>query len=1092
MISSKIDGQTRSVYFDPNAASDTFYYDTDNVGITSTQQFRVDWSNFANHVFFGSAAANLNVAYDKIVNGYPYDGTREQVNSFLASLTGFERWLLTQIPSWVGHVSLSSSYIIVEDRIGGAFAGNANELNTGGALLSPTSGSMSLEMRLNPASSASQIVATSSGSASRWTMYVTASSIATSCSVGFAVSTSTAKMQTSCDIPLGDFSHVCCVYDADDTLTKLRIFVNGAKSAESSGSLKSVLDTEGNAVLIGSGTAFTAGALGTVTPTRTLTGCVDEFRLWHCVRNASAIYADMNKPIYAQDDLVLYYKFNEPPPPLISGSVSSSADIVVLDSSGHALHGAIINFTSAVRATSSIDNGVLSGERSQYSPILFPEYPASVALRSTLLTSASLYDDANPNNILRLVPKHILQSARQYDGAQTNGTLHTTYNSAGLPSTGLIGSTQLTVSLLYTMARFFDELKLSIDAFSNVDDALYDEDDTVPDQFIGDMITRRGFSSVPSLFSDATLSQYVIGDDITPAASTPAKTVRNELLRRFLTNMPDIIASKGTLHSVQSLFRSLGVDPNGSVKLKERATTGFGFLRNVQQNSNDVIGFVHASGSLYARSEYLSGSRFETGWPNPAGAMTHKTVFPPHGVSNQINDGLYTSGSWTLGVTACWPSGSLFLTQSLLRLMSTGSAGRCCLVNVVVTRDSDDQNAGKITMYACPSATSGTAVITLSTPTVNLFDGFAWRTEISFTRDDQATQYASSASYTLSVGTADDMSVTQSFVPIAADSAYTNRSATYNASGAFIEFGSLALPVIAGFLNDSSTPAAARVIDENAYIGQLQFWSKSSSVEELITRANAFTSFGSMSPAQNADGAATSVTGSFERLRLDVASRLNASERVSDSSGSVTLLDSSRFLRHVNVVNAVTSSDVGRPIMISQKRISTSYDEAVSSEKVRVANYVTDAQNSLLEAHRDTRFSIELSLIDALSKAMLDMFSSTDPIAAAIGGLDAQMSPDYPGLDALSSAFFDRLRSRLDFKAYFDAHRWLESLIGTLSSQLIPRHATFNGASFVVEPHALERGKIEYRAGDRYLSVLPIQTRRDSIYLQQIVGTVVR
>jgi len=1091
MINSKMQNQTRSIYFDPSAANDTFYYDVDNAGVISTQQFRVDWSNFANHVFFGSATANLNIAYDKIVNAYPYDGTRDQLNAFLASLTGFERWLLGQVPSWVGHISLSSSYIVTEDRAGGVFGGNANSDASGAALLSPLSGSLSVEMRLNPASSASQIVATSSGSADRWTVYITSSASPSSCSVGFAVATAAAKMQASCPIPLGTFSHICCVYDAEDTLTKLSVFVNGAKKAESSGSLKSVLDTAGNAMLIGSGTAFTAGLLGTVTPTRTLTGCVDEFRLWHSVRNPSTIYAEMNKPIYAQDNLILYYKFNEPPPPLISGSASSSADVIVLDSSGHALHGAVINFTSAVRSTSSANDGILLGERSQYSPILFPEYPASVALRSALLASASIYDSVNPNNILRLVPKHILQSAREYDGAQTIGTLHTSYSSAGLPSTGVIGSTQLIVSLLYTMARFFDELKLSIDQFSAIDDAFYSENDTVPDQFIGDMIARRGFNSVPSLFSDATLSQYVVGDDISNSASTPARSVRNELLRRFLTNVPDIIVSKGTIHSIQSLLRSLGVDPNGSIKLKERTSTGFGFLKNTFQTMNDVVGVVHASGAMYAQSAYLSGSRFEVGWPTPAGTFVNKNSFPPHGVSNNANDGLYTSGSWTLGITACWPSGSLFVTQSLARLMTTGSAGRCCIVNITAVKDSSDQKAGKIVLYACPSAISGSEIVTLSTQTVDLFDGSHWRAEVSYAREDQATNNASSASYSLSVGSVDALFVTQSYAQKNQNSVYTTKTSAHNASGAFVEFGSLNIPTISGFLNDSSAPSDGRVTDVNAFVGQIQFWSKSSSVEELSARANAFTSIASINPAQNADGASVSRSGSFERLRLDVASRLNSSERVTDASGSLTLLDSTRFLRHVNIVNAVTSSDIGRPVMIAQKRISTSYDEAVSSDKIRVANYITDAQSDLLDTNRETQFSIELSLIDALSKAMLDMFATTDSIASAMSA-ETQLSPDYPNLAVLTDTFFDRIRSKLDFKSYFDAHRWLESLVGTLSSQLIPHHATFKGASFVIEPHALERSKIEYRAGDRYLSIAPPQLRRDSIYLQQIVGKVSR
>mgnify|MGYP003475102869 FL=1 len=68
---------SRSVYFDPKSIDKTFYFDSDTTAINNTQSFKVDWSKFENHTFFGSAAANINIAFNKIVNGYTYDGTFE-------------------------------------------------------------------------------------------------------------------------------------------------------------------------------------------------------------------------------------------------------------------------------------------------------------------------------------------------------------------------------------------------------------------------------------------------------------------------------------------------------------------------------------------------------------------------------------------------------------------------------------------------------------------------------------------------------------------------------------------------------------------------------------------------------------------------------------------------------------------------------------------------------------------------------------------------------------------------------------------------------------------------------------------------------
>lgn len=1094
MLKNILTDTTRGAYFDPNAPNGTFYYDADSEAISSTQQLRVDWSRFENHTFFSSAAANVNVAFDRIVNGYPYDGTRAQIDAFLAGLTGFERWVLSQIPTWTGQLSLSSSYAIVYDRQGNLFDGNATSVDTGASRLSPLSGSLSVELLLSPQlASPIQIVAQHAGATAGWTAYVGPSALPQSCSFGFSVTTPAASISTECTLELGTFSHVCAVYDASDALARLRTYVDGALASESSGTLRGSLDAQGAPLTIGSGSSFYDGTTSIV-PLRTLTGSIDELRIWHAALSPASITGSMLSPIVAQPGLVAYYRFNEPPPPLVSGSAQSGADALVLDSSGGALHGTIVAFTSSCRVSSSFDNNPLVGERSSTAPILFPEYPPTVIIRSAMLASASAYDAVNPNNILRLVPRHILEEARILDGANDLGPLHTGNADGGIPGSTVLGSTQLTVSLLYTMARFFDELKVSVDTFSAIRDAFYDDTDTVPDAFLGDALASTGIRNIPQLFSDATLAQYVIGDNLAHEALSPARMVRNTLLRRFLSVVPDIVTSKGTLHGVQSMLRALGIDPDASIRLRERGNIGAASLRNVTESGTAVRGLLSLGRGVTLSSLPLSGSRVELGWPEPRGTMVNLNDEPPFGVSDEPADGLWTSGSWAFGASFCWPSGSLLLTQSLMRLTTTGSSGRCASVNLLLTRVANSNDCD-ITLYARPGFLSGSALTTLTLRDIDVLDGRIWRCGVSYTREDAATNSAMSGSYELMVGNADGaLYTTASFCPVtSAMNAYTTINAAYNVSGSSVELGGItSLQTFTGMLNDPSVPSNARLTITDSNVGQLQFWSTAIDVHEFAAHAGSMTSYGSRDPTVRADGAHRTSTGSFGKIRMDVASRLTPAERLADQFGALVLADATPFLRDVNVTSAIPLSDAGTATVANYRRISTAYDEASTSDNVRISSFLTGTQPPRVISPPDTRFSVELSLVDALNRAMLDSLSNTDPIAHAIGTSEAMFAPDYPELERLSDAFYVRLVSKLDFRTYGTTYRWLESVVSTIVQQLVPMRAIYNGASFVVEPHAFERGKVEYRNVERYLSVLSPDAQRDTLLLQQIVGTIGR
>ncbi len=80
---------------------------------------KVDYSNFANFVFFNSALDYFNITGEKILNEYPYDGSRALVQQFIDDLDGYQQYILDVFPRNSGHLrfnpATSSSYVVVED-----------------------------------------------------------------------------------------------------------------------------------------------------------------------------------------------------------------------------------------------------------------------------------------------------------------------------------------------------------------------------------------------------------------------------------------------------------------------------------------------------------------------------------------------------------------------------------------------------------------------------------------------------------------------------------------------------------------------------------------------------------------------------------------------------------------------------------------------------------------------------------------------------------------------------------------------------------------------------------------------------------------
>lgn len=1112
-------------------STSSFLYDPSNAPLKNTQQLNVDWSKFQNHAFFSSAEVKVNTAFDQIINGYPFDGTRIDIETFFEKITGFDKYVFDRFPKFKGYLHFSGTqtgedtdgtlgtYIKTKDLSGFLYP-EVSKNNTGKSILTPDKNtSLTIEMQLFVPGQVNdtQIVCQKiSGSSFGYSFYLLPSVSTSSVNACFSVMSGSTDMTVMTEIGKGRFNHVCVSLNREQGTNFLEFYLGSELQERSKNKIDiGTLPIEKSDFLIGSGTSISLSS-GVVLPTQTLSGAIDEFRVFHSLRTASQQELFAKKAIYASDELKLYYRFNEPPPPLGLND-TDSINSIVLDSSGNSLHSLVSNFTGTLRIESSSDanNNPMPYEKDEVSTVLFPSHPDIVALNVELLTSASEYDAENPNLITKLIPQHYLLEGAQQDGfSDIEGEIGNSYSGEGIPGQGVIGSTQIMLSFLYIYARFFDEIKLFVESFGNLRFIDYETTDTIPNNFLGDLVKQFGIN-LPPLFNDSTIDQYVNAENVGQEVATsafPLKYVQEQLLRRALISMPNILRSKGTQHSIKSFLRSVGIDPDNSLRIREfggPTSKQLSFSRETKREQNVMLQFATSS---IITSNYLSSSRIEPGFPLPAGSFVR-------GVSNNASDGLLTSGSWTIEGLYKFtpnrqPNSTVDTQQSLFRTCVTGSNGKGLILNVVAVSSSVEPT---VTAYFRPGVTgpSPTLKLQLAMPDNRLFNADKWSVSFGCERNDSINSFVSS-SYFLRVASQEDgkienMYVTSSFfLEQSSNEGNTLRttSTTLNSNGAFLEIGtgSYVPSSTSLFLNNSSIDSAARETLFLGWVSNFRFWSKALTLDEWKEHVRNYRSLGVHDPLINYNFE-TKATGSFERLRLDSITKQIERRAVATASlgtlGTITLLDFSLNENHFYGTSFPIEEDCLVGDSFNYSYLSPVFDESSTTEKIRLRSFQNQdlidetpwAQTApVYELPKnelptdDTRLSIEFSLIDALNRDIINMFSTFDAIDNAIGSPELLFSPNYPDLEKLRNIYFNRISSKLNFQGFFEFYRWFDTSMGTFIEQLIPKKTNFKGTNFVIESHMLERHKLEYYYNEMYLTENTRTKITDVLLLQQIVG----
>lgn len=1119
-------------------STSSFMYDVADMPLKSTQQLSVDWSKFEEHTFFTPATINVNSAFDKIINGFPFDGTRVELERFLENLTGYEYWVLQQFPKYRGQLHLhsaSNQYIEIKDSAGSLFPSLARPENDGLGVISPRAGeSLTVEFNFYPPEQESDTCIifqqmSNPGTPSQ-VGYVLTSVLDASKTAGdllFTVTSGAYGLTTNTGLTLpkttkGEFNHIVAEFDNSNLGQTLRLTVDGVRYGSYTTTGIGTLHTPGTSLMIGSGSAYSATTTGLVTPNTTLSGVLDEFRVYRSIRTQAELDNYTSRSVYSQDDLVLYLKFNEPSGTLVPGN--SALDALVLDSSGNSLHSTVQNFTANARvnASGSVYGDPMSLEKELYCPILFPGQTDVVTLNTQLLASASLYDSENPNVITKLVPKHYFLEGQVEEGLSTeDGTIVDMYTGTLIPGSGKLGSAQLMMSLLYTYARFFDELKMYVDAFSTTQYVGYDRVGSTPDTFLHRYLVQHGFAT-PPIFSNSTIEQYVDAENIEYSTSTSAvslKYVQNELLRRVLTNLPSIVRSKGTQYSIRALLRSFGIDPDNSCRIREYGGPSRSAL-GLARESKRQIGYMTSfeTNTLYL-TPCLSASRLEVGYPEPIGTMIDKGTYPPHGISNAVADNILTSGSWTVETLVRFPvdrTGSLTGYDSIARMWVSGSTSPM-QKGLVANFLAHSGSPGSLVLYARPGATTTSDVLQLVLSDVDVYDGDIWHVAFGRRRADDGGMSNVSSSYFIRASKASSGDIAHNYFtssllyasPDMFSSLYVaapgiNQFGPYLAVGQNQVFNTGALVTHLLLNNTTASPTAARYLDFTGQLASMRLWSKYMTDGEWQEHTLNPASAGVIDPLVNYNFT-HAPTGAFGRLRLEAFAKQPIT--CSNALGEITALDFTGNNLHMSGTGYTAGGRVMVPVLFEVSHISPLYDEPTTNEKVRIRGFqdqtnidlnpgssvapVFDIEPSE-QPQDDTRLSIEFSLVEALNRDIITIFSTLEAIDNAVGDPALQFSPDYPDLDRLRDIYFNRLTGKLNFKAFHEFFKFFDVSLSTMVEQLVPKKTKFKGVNFLVESHMLERHKLEYFSSEIYLGEYDRFDLNHSLLLQQIVGSVRR
>jgi len=589
--------------------------------LISTRDLPVNWENWEDHVFFGSAVARIRSTKTYIQETFPFDGTKKELNQWRLNLDGWQNYILEK--KWAYNLrSVGFDFVPGEEDCNLVAIDGKNLITLNMENLVPITCSVasnstsqdkpseisaiynidfsitdmnSLQRRratskLNPVDKPISIEfwfsltnATESvrGIATHrnefgegWTI---TAHVGSDGSVSFGGALSVGRNGTTYAISCGktknsfseEWNHVCVQWSSNEDGREISIFINGELQellllrndikAINGRWISSILDPH----WLGWSPSPQSDLSGTALTGFGINGnggfLIDEYRIWHKIRNAFDLEENRWRNVWAEDGLVLQYRFNDSVQTKIF--FQNTTLPAFLDSSGNQLHGIQMGNLArpATRPAGLFERGI-------HHPSLYPFDTEIDVLLNPLYGDAEEYDLVNPNHIVKLIPPHLLETE--------SGSLPERMREEEIENENYESAFYM-ASLLYTWADFWDGLKIRAD-YMTESLSIQPDGGGTPRPFLRIAAKEMGVN-LPMIFEDILPEFW----------DEEFEKIQENSWRRILISLPFVLKRKGTLEGINSLFSAIGNNQIiSSLRLREygKKDVKLGGERLVQQN----------------------------------------------------------------------------------------------------------------------------------------------------------------------------------------------------------------------------------------------------------------------------------------------------------------------------------------------------------------------------------------------------------------------------------------------------------------------------------------------------------------------------
>lgn len=1148
----------------------------------STGQFTntIDFSKFENHVFFDSAVSKVNYAFHQVLNYFPLEENKSLVDDYFNNFDGYTKYIFDNKISKSKNALRfdGNSEINVKNSAGYIFSlSETNKEKIGKKVFSPGAKQLNFDFWIypdpTPPGDGKYVIfqcLSETGDANifgskGFTCFIESEKLVFQISNEDLSNSETNKTiqfsKAKCSIELEKFSHISINVKTKLGKRVIEIFKNGVLETESidsdvnspSGLDFSELDlSNNNTFSIGSAkSSHIVSNIINYSENLSLdnlsrfTGILDEFRFFHKTRTASTIVNESKRNIFDQEDLVFCFRFNEPPGVYTNNNV-------VLDNSNNALHSIIKiqegdslvdaskESTNTLRDIASLNIATpLVFEDEIYSPVIFPEFQSNVTNNSSLLEEAAIYDEYNPNLIFKLMPTHyFINSAIDENFNTIYGDIKKSFS----PGRTQLGNIQLPntyplVNLLVVWARFFDNIKIYLDTFTDL--LKTSIHDATPNRPLLIRMCKLLGLEFKDLFDDTGIlnKKYFSNDEL---SDTKIDEVQNEIWKRILSSTNQFKVTKGTRQSIKSLIHSLGLNADQYFDIKE---------------ISDQQTFISSDNVYDLKNKQVSTKAFDFSkntrdFTLDTGFFGNRISFVTDSIGNiryeedenenliEVFNESFVKDSWTVEGYYRFNKENLFLmplTQSLFRINATNTPAdpnaysfdnSVFVFNVLFHKDKPANTSGRIIAIGnpCSNHLVGGVVtqsdkVNIEVEDIDLQNGNIWHIALARKELERGSEYTLFVNEVKNKDTTleivkktqktyehiDDVSNTRfvsifddTFVATAADGNNLTFDKNFNVSVGLTKNNSTGLVGNDFSLHNNVTINSKVSNKEMKFFGHLigiNVWSKSLSEQEVLSHSKNFMSFSTELPHDDY---------SLMKTKKGLMYSFYAESFINNIAYDLSQKNISTTIKVMNA-SAIESNLLGNEVVNLTSYVSSTKNLfgrlPLNNENIIINSLEDEEKAKLLRIEKTPRFtqsatntnkfsnsrvlSVEMSNVKHLNEDIDLYTASVDTVNSLVSNNDILYCESYQGLNDLSNTYFKRhTSSRIDNQPLVRIFRFCDNILNSMLKDFVPDNMIFFGTNYVIESHSLERHKYTYKSPASLASKNDLESNISNSYLE--------